>query len=205
MKRRLRAPSPALAIALIALFVALGGTTYAATGLPKNSVGTKQLKKNAVTAPKIKNGAVTASKINTSGLIVPNAVHATSADSAMSATKATNATNATMAASATALNGVHYVVSAEVFNPPNEQKYGEADCPAGMVVAGGGPNGFDGTEQSMNSSFPVKSPPSAPLPNAWGVFMNNVSTTQEFAFTVYAICIHETGAISFARGNPLRK
>jgi hypothetical protein len=30
-KRRLRAPSPALVISLIALFVALGGTTYAAT------------------------------------------------------------------------------------------------------------------------------------------------------------------------------
>jgi hypothetical protein len=57
MKRRLRAPSPAFVISLIALFVALGGTTYAATSLPKNSVGTKQLKKNAVTGVKIKNGA----------------------------------------------------------------------------------------------------------------------------------------------------
>ena len=31
-------------IALLALFIALGGTTYAATSLPKNSVGTKQLR-----------------------------------------------------------------------------------------------------------------------------------------------------------------
>lgn len=90
-KRRVRAPSPALVISLLALFLALGGTTYAATSLPKNSVGTKQLKKNAVTAPKIKNGAVTAVKINTSGLTVPSAVHATSADSATSATSATSA------------------------------------------------------------------------------------------------------------------
>jgi hypothetical protein len=72
-KRRLKAPSPALTISLIALFVALGGTTYAATSLPSNSVGTKQLQKNAVTAPKIKRGAVTASKINAKGLSVPNA------------------------------------------------------------------------------------------------------------------------------------
>ena len=55
-------------IALLALFVALGGTTYAATALPKNSVGTKQLKNNAVTAPKIKNGAVTTAKINTNAV-----------------------------------------------------------------------------------------------------------------------------------------
>lgn len=50
-------------IALLALFIALGGTTYAATALPKNSVGTTQLKKNAVTAVKIKNGNVTGPKL----------------------------------------------------------------------------------------------------------------------------------------------
>jgi hypothetical protein len=86
MKRRLRGPSPALAISLIALFVALGGTGYAAIQLPKASVGAKQLKKNAVTSSKIKNRAVTAAKINTHGLTVSSAMHATSADSATNAT-----------------------------------------------------------------------------------------------------------------------
>jgi hypothetical protein len=60
----MRAPSPALVVAVIALFVALGGTTYAATSLPKNSVGAKQLKKNAVTSTKIKNGVVTKTKLS---------------------------------------------------------------------------------------------------------------------------------------------
>lgn len=50
-------------IALLALFIALGGTTYAATALPANSVGAKQLKKNAVTAVKLKAAAVTTAKI----------------------------------------------------------------------------------------------------------------------------------------------
>jgi hypothetical protein len=94
VKRHLRAPSPAFVISLIALFVALGGTTYAATSLPKNSVGTKQLKKGAVTAPKIRNGAITAAKIDTRGLIVPAALHAASADSATNATTAIRATSA---------------------------------------------------------------------------------------------------------------
>jgi hypothetical protein len=49
-------------IATIALFVALGGVAVAA-GLPKNSVGTKQLKRGAVNAAKLKRGAVTAGKI----------------------------------------------------------------------------------------------------------------------------------------------
>ena len=53
-----RLPSPALVVALIALFIALGGTSYAVTQLPKNSVGTKQLKKSSVTSAKIKDGTI---------------------------------------------------------------------------------------------------------------------------------------------------
>jgi hypothetical protein len=91
---RLRKPSPAMIVAVAALVAAIGGTSYAAFSLPKNSVGTKQLKKNAVTNSKIKNRAVTASKINTNGLTVPsatNASHATNADNATNAGHATNA------------------------------------------------------------------------------------------------------------------
>ena len=51
---RLRKPSPATFIALVALFVALGGSSYAALRLPRNSVGGKQLKRNAVASPKVK-------------------------------------------------------------------------------------------------------------------------------------------------------
>jgi hypothetical protein len=62
----MRFPRPQLSyanvIATIALFVALGGAAVAA-GLPKNSVGTKQLKRGAVSAAKIKRAAVTAGKL----------------------------------------------------------------------------------------------------------------------------------------------
>src|SRR3954452_11094326 len=49
----MRRPSPAMVVAVIALCVALGGGAYAAIKLPKNSVGSKQLKKGAVTPPKL--------------------------------------------------------------------------------------------------------------------------------------------------------
>jgi hypothetical protein len=55
-------------IATIALFIALGGAAVAA-GLPKNSVGTKQLKRGAVTAAKLKKGAVTSGKLATKSVI----------------------------------------------------------------------------------------------------------------------------------------
>src|SRR4051812_6200473 len=40
-------------VALLALFIALGGTSYAAAKLPKNSVGSTQIKSGAVTEAKL--------------------------------------------------------------------------------------------------------------------------------------------------------
>jgi hypothetical protein len=48
-------------VALLALFLALGGTSYAAFKLPRNSVGTAQLKKGAVIASKVKAHSLLAS------------------------------------------------------------------------------------------------------------------------------------------------
>jgi hypothetical protein len=49
-----------MAVALLALFVALGGTGYAVSKLPANSVGSKQLRENAVTSSKVKNHSLKA-------------------------------------------------------------------------------------------------------------------------------------------------
>lgn len=45
-------------VSCIALFVALGGVGYAATQLPKDSVGTRQLQKDAVTSAKVRNDSL---------------------------------------------------------------------------------------------------------------------------------------------------
>ena len=60
MLRRIRSwrPSHTTVAAYMALFVALGGTSYAAVTLPKNSVGGKQIKRNAVSSSKVKNGSL---------------------------------------------------------------------------------------------------------------------------------------------------
>jgi hypothetical protein len=64
-------------IAMIALFVALGGAAVAA-GLPKRSVGPNQLKRGAVTAAAIRKAAVTGGKLApksvVAGKLGPNAV-----------------------------------------------------------------------------------------------------------------------------------
>lgn len=189
-KSLLRRPSPALAVAFLALLVALGGTSYAALSVPKNSVGTKQLKNNAVTAAKlaggavgtakITNGAVTASKINTSGLTVPDALYANSAGSATNATTATTATNATNAATATSATSATNAgnstdlggIAASAY-----QTYG-ATLPSGDTetgVWGGGFYAAAASNQSvMTASFPV---PLAAALNASHVIFASGSAT----------------------------
>ncbi|HVT00594.1 MAG TPA: hypothetical protein VHE08_08770, partial [Solirubrobacterales bacterium] len=77
MKRFRPRPTYANVIASLALFIALGGAAVAA-GLPKNSVGPRQLKRGAVTAKAIRHNAVRAGKIApkavVAGKLGPNAV-----------------------------------------------------------------------------------------------------------------------------------
>lgn len=96
-------------VATVALFVALGGASYAAIQLPKESVGSKQLKSGAVTRPKIRDGAVSGAQIDESTLgNVPSATHASQADEAsraLLAWKASVAGTASLAEDAIKLGG----------------------------------------------------------------------------------------------------
>jgi hypothetical protein len=71
-----RALSFANVVSVVALFVALGGVSYAAFQLPRNSVGTAQIKRGAVTGSKI--------KLSSLGTVpsAANATHALTADRA---------------------------------------------------------------------------------------------------------------------------
>ncbi|MSO42564.1 MAG: hypothetical protein EXQ70_11880 [Solirubrobacterales bacterium] len=53
MRKRIGRPSPAMIVALIALFVALGGASYAAVKIGKNAVKTKNIANKSVTTKKL--------------------------------------------------------------------------------------------------------------------------------------------------------
>lgn len=96
-------------MATVAVFLALGGFSYAALRLPKNSVGTKQLKKNAVKGSKVARDTLTGSDINESTLAtVPTATDAQTLGGRSAAQFAASASS-----------------------PPRPS------CPAGMQAAGG--------------------------------------------------------------------
>jgi hypothetical protein len=89
-------PSPSMVVALIALFVSLGGVSYGvATGfidsreIKNNTVATKDLKNNDIRSGDVRNNALTGADVNESSLgKVPSAANADSATSATSATTA---------------------------------------------------------------------------------------------------------------------
>ncbi len=78
----------------------MGGGAYAASQLPKNSVGTKQLKNNAVKGPKVADSSLTAADIKGpvgSATTAAEASHAANADRAANADQAARAAVATNA------------------------------------------------------------------------------------------------------------
>lgn len=102
-------------VATIALFAALGGVSYAATALPKNSVGTDQVQAEAIRTGKIADDAVTGAKLaqgvrerlapfggTPTTTSTPESVkHAETADRATTASTAASATHADSANAAT--------------------------------------------------------------------------------------------------------
>lgn len=79
-------------VSTLALFLALGGVSYAAVKLPANSVGEKQLKKNAVTGKKIKKNAITGDKIK-AGTISSSDIKLSTLGKVPSATRADSSAN----------------------------------------------------------------------------------------------------------------
>ncbi len=95
-KIRAKKPSPSLVISILALFVALGGSAYAASKVGTKDIKNKaitaaKIKKNAITTAKIKNEAVTGAKIKEASLgAVPNATNSVNSTNAVNAENAKN-------------------------------------------------------------------------------------------------------------------
>jgi hypothetical protein len=125
MRQGKRLPSPALGIAALALFIALGGTVYAAKKakvdgrtVKVKSLPGNRVKPHSIPANRLKPGVLQAAGGDQKGVLitgaeidelslgqVPNAAHAETADNAKSATDAQTALNAVNAITAQSVNG----------------------------------------------------------------------------------------------------
>jgi hypothetical protein len=177
---RLRRPSPALVVSVIALTVALGGTSYAAIVLPANSVGTKQIKKNAVTTAKVKNGTLRLADFG-AGQVPAGATGATGAQGAAGATGPRGAKGDKGDAGVNGTNGTDGTANVVVREsaPTPVAASGivsvTVSCLAGERATGGG---YDASGNGEFGTVALDSQPtaSASVPNGWTVKVNNVTT-----------------------------
>ena len=124
-----RLPSPAMIVACVALVVALGGVSYAATVLPKNSVGTSQVQKKAITASKLHKNAVNGLKVKDGSLMAAD-FKAGQLPAGPRGPKGDAGTPG--------VSGYQVVNGAIVSVPAGQFGVAFADCPAGKKVVGGG-------------------------------------------------------------------
>ena len=186
--RRLR-PSPAMIVAFIALFVAIGGSSYAVTRLPAKSVGSKQIRKGAVRTTHLAKGAVTGAKVKDGSL--------SGADINLASLSGVTPANATHAGVAGGLDRVVYVNQPASVGPATldaaQQPVptiagGSAACPPGTFVVGGGVGVDDFTNTAVVDSFPQ------PGGHAWIARVDNNDPGGPHGFTVAAICVPATAA-----------
>ena len=206
-RRRVPLPSPAMAVALCALFVALGGASYALT-IPRNSVGPNQLRTHAVTSTKLGTGAVTTRAIRDGAIsgrkIGSGGVHASdlAGGSVRSAALANGAvTGAKLAPdSVTATQLSLPVVSVEAFSavlPANQNGFRVvgATCPANHRAVGGG-GGWVGAESTdaigygtVAGSRPTPPTAGTDAQNGWEVYGTDAANPIDRRLMAIAICI----------------
>lgn len=132
MTRRTRRPSPAMVVACLALLVALGGTSVAAVSqlVPRNSVGTAQLKKNAVVSTKVKNRSLLAADFKAGQL--PAGAAGPEGDKGGKGDKGDKGDTGAPGVSE------YEIVTAQSPTDSTANKAITASCPAGKKLLGGG-------------------------------------------------------------------
>jgi hypothetical protein len=186
--RRNLAP-PAMIVACVALLVALGGVSYAAAVLPKNSVGTAQLQKQSVSGAKLKNNAVTAAKVKNGSLLAADfkAGQLPAGPQGQQGAKGDPGTAGAPGATKVVMR------ETSVTTANGQNGYAIASCQPGEVATGGGWTLNSGNIDNFHTfgDHPVKSG-GAPAgagdrPVGWRVSVWNASG-QTNSWRVYVIC-----------------
>lgn len=124
----LRLPSPALAVATLALVVSMSGVSYAAATLAKHSVGHAQLKKGAVTSVKVKDGSLRARDFARGQL--PRGKPGAKGVPGVAGPRG--------AAGAEGVSGYEVVIDLVDIAPGQQEVDHTVNCPSGKVAMGGG-------------------------------------------------------------------
>jgi hypothetical protein len=192
-------------MATIAVFMALGGTSFALAAVAANSVGSKQLKKGAVTNSKLATGAVTGAKVANGSLTgtqiksstlgtVPAATKAANLTGTISGSQVSsavaNATNATNAINASYVGGFTFTqISASTSMNTDDALLSDFGGLTLGMKCNGGHAYIDATSASPGASFGIGTVNG----NA-----TNFSSSIALSTTPLTVDNTETGQVSFS-------
>ena len=178
MRKLLTDTRVANVLALLALFIALGGTSYAALTLPKNSVGTPQIKPRAVTLSKISTSARKSLKGQTGPAGHTGAAGPTGPVGPTGPKGDTGLTGASGPVNVVIRIGAATAVAA------SGSATASADCDAGEMATGGG--FFSQVDVQVTASRPVPLTDGAQA-TGWQATVKNTTASSAF-FGAYAMC-----------------
>jgi hypothetical protein len=176
-----------MVVACLALLVALGGTSVAAVSqlVPRNSVGTAQLRDNAVARVKVRNNAINSSKVQNRSLLAVDfangQIPAGPAGPAGSAGPAGPA-GAAGVAGPPGVSGYEIVESSLTVTSQFITSH-TVNCPAGKRALGGG---VRSNTLSFAGPYLVNSNPTAGGAGWTASFAREVQSS--WTYVVYAIC-----------------
>ena len=197
-----RRPSVAEALALLALFFSLGGTGYAVTQIPRDSVGTIQVRDGSLLRRDLSNPALLRGPqgpVGVAGRIGPAGAAGPAGPAGPQGPKgeagpqgpagekgATGAQGPAGPQGVAGSAGITEAYSAHVTVPAGAFRFTEAVCPAGKRVLGGGYTVENVGEAMLvpTSGYPIAT---ANGQSAWYVTMQNIGDTDE-AFWAIAFC-----------------
>jgi hypothetical protein len=162
----MRRPRHSTIAAYLALFVALGGTSYAAFSLPRNSVGSKQLRANSVASGKVKDGSLQPEDVNiqafTALLSGPPGLQGVQGVPGVSG---------------------YELVTGQSANNSSDPKSVDVACPTGKKVVGGG------ARVTPAGTAEVKLDASYPTATGWTAHaFEEAALATSWQLTAYAVC-----------------
>ena len=171
-RARRRRPSAGVVLAMVALFVALGGSSYAAVALPKASVGAPQIKQSAVNSKKVLDGSLLAKDFKQGQL--PQGAQGPAGPQGPQGSPGQQGTPG--------ISGYELVNGPAIEVADGASAQQTVRCPAGKMVVGGGYDTVNSTGVTLNRSSPTDAS------NGWYVRVTNESGARR-TINGRAICV----------------
>jgi hypothetical protein len=166
--------------ATIALFIALGGTSYAAIQIPRNSVGSSQLRAGSVGSSEVKNRSLRTIDLS---VAARNFLRGQRGPAGPPGPPGAAGTGAPGTAGASGALGLTYVTAAGVV-PAGEVTSATATCGAGQRVTGGGVRIDSASDTAVRETYPNINN------TAWTARVGNDDVAGgPFGYTVFAVCV----------------